>query len=396
MDHTASDDPRPLSRLERIAAAVTLRDYEILAIGPDRERLEAVFDLILLGLIALFEFGLWTLALVTFGAPGWAAASVASLIAAIIIAIDIKMTSSDRMPRGVLRRGPPPRAFFWFLGSRVLISFILAHVTATAVDLVVFRAEALAVMEKERDAANAPLIAEYHQKLAALRAAEVGPLENEVADLMRQRSSALTARAQVGTRIEQTQAEAAKAALDNEREINGVDRSAGDGPLAKDARKRQDLAAQQAQFLAAHRQELAQDADRLGREVAEANRRLAQVQPRFQEAVRKLEVERDSRLTKSTSGPLTVVRGLLKLQSDPEQGPAVWLVSIMAWSGIMVLELAFFLVRSLFKSASIHDAAVNVDVQRRAARLAHGSAEELRELRRRHPLRVVGDDEPAA
>jgi hypothetical protein len=392
----ADNAPQQLSRLVWLAAAATLRDHEILAAGPARERLEAVFDLLLLVLIALFEFSLWCLALVTFGVPGLAAVPVALLIAAIIVAIDIKMTSSDTMPRGVLRAGPPPRSFFWFIGSRILISFVLAHVTATAVDLVVFRDEAVQAMEKERDAANAPLIAEYDRKIAALRAAEVGPIGTEISDLTRRRTDVIAEQAQAAKKIEEVQAQAAMAALDNEREINGIDRPAGDGPLAKDAIARKALAAAQLQFVTARRQQLDEDAERLRQQTGEANRRLAQAQPRFDWEKHSLEEERNARLIKPTNGPLTVARGLLRLQSDPDQAPALWLVTIMAWSGIMVLELAFFLARSIFKSASIHDVTVNVDVQRRAARLAHGSAEELRELRRRHPLRVVGDDEPAA
>jgi hypothetical protein len=88
------------------------------------------------------------------------------------------------------------------------------------------------------------------------------------------------------------------------------------------------------------------------------------------------------------------MRGLLALSADPDASPAVWTVSIMGWSAVMALELAFFLIRSVFRSASIHDAAVNADVQRRAVSLAHSLEDHVREHQPRPRFRVVGEDEP--
>ncbi len=392
----ANDHNAPLSRLEAIAAVVTLKDPDILETCPRRERIEAIHDLILLGLIGLFQFGLWAIAFSKFNAPFPGAMAGALLIAAIIVAIDVRMTASDTLPRGVLRQGPWPRTFYWFLGSRILISLVLANATATGLDLVIFQQEAIQVMEKDRDAQNRPIIAEYDQKLAALRAQEVGPLEIEVASLTDQRTHALSEASRAGDKIASAHDGAAAADLERERQVNGVDaRLQGDGPLAKDAAKRLELATEQALLLAGRQKDLAQDAERLSQESAAANIQLAQVQPRYAAAVRNLESERDARLVKATTGPLTVVLGLLKLRQDPEQGGAVTLVTFLSWSGIMVLELSFFLARSLFKPASFHDLAVNTDLQRRAAALAHDFTEEIRETRRRQPLRVVGDDDPA-
>ena len=104
MDIPLNDGPGPLSPLEAMAASVTLKDHELLAAGPCREKTETVHDLVLLGFIGLFEFGLWTVAFATFGVPLAAAVPSALLIGAIIVAIDVRMTSSDTLPRGVLGR----------------------------------------------------------------------------------------------------------------------------------------------------------------------------------------------------------------------------------------------------------------------------------------------------
>ena len=188
----------------------------------------------------------------------------------------------------------------------------------------------------------------------------------------------LSEQSRAGDKIVSAHEGATAADLENERQLNGVDASRGDGPLAKDAAKRRELAAEQARFLEAHQKDLAQDAARLSEQIAAAENRLAQARPHYAEAERKLENERDGRLAKATGGPLTAVRGLIKLRHDPEQGAAVALVTVLSWSGIMVLELAFFLARTLFKPASVHDLAVNTDVKKpRAALLAHEFTEVL-------------------
>ncbi len=395
MPAPANDQPGPLSRLEALAAAVTLKDDDLLAAGPRRERLEAVHDLGLVVLVGLLQFGVWGAAFITFGAPLLAAIPSALLISAIITAVDVRIVASDTTSRGVLRQGALPWSFWWMLGCRLFISLVLANVTSTAVDLLVFRPEAIQAAEKERNANNRPLMADYEQRLAALRARELGPLEDEIANLTNQRAHVLSERSRAGDKIVTAREDAASADLERERQVYGVDaRAAGDGPIAKDAAKRRELAAEQAQFLADRQRGLAQDADRLGQEITAASTRLTQMRPRFAEEVRKLEAERETRLIKATSGPLTVVMGLLRLREDPERGPSVWFITFLAWSGVMTLELAFFLVRLVFKPASVHDLAVNTDTQRRAATLAHDFADHIREARRRQPLRVVGADDP--
>lgn len=391
----ANDDASPMSRLEAVAAAVTLRDDQILAAGPRRERLEAVHDLGLVVLVAVLQFGLWAAAFITFGAPVLVAVPSALLVSAIITAIDVRIVASDTVSRGVLRQGPLPQSFWWMLGCRFIISFVLANVTSTAVDLLVFRPEAIQAAEKERNENNRPLIADYEQRLTALRAREIEPLENEIASLVTQRSRALGQQSQAGEQLVAAREDAAAADLEQGRQVHGLDaREAGDGPIAKDAAKRRELASEQAQFLTERQQSLGRDLDRLSQEIKVATARLDQMRPRFAEDVRRLEAERDARLIKATSGALTVVMGLLRLREDPERGPSVWFITFLVWSGVMTLELAFFLVRLVFKPASMHDLTVNTDTHRRAAMLAHEFAEHVREVRRRQPLRVVGDDDP--
>jgi hypothetical protein len=236
-------------------------------------------------------------------------------------------------------------------------------------------------------------LALYAQQLTALRAQEEGPIASEIASLSEQRARLLGDQARTAEKVESAQEEGAAADLENERQVGGVDgRPRGDGRLANDAAKQKELAGQQVRFLAEHKKDLAQDSDRLAQQIAAARQQQEQIQPRYIEAAHRLEQERDGRLIQPTSGPLTVVLGLMKLRDDPEKGPAVWAVTVAAWSSVMVLELAFFLVRTVFRSASNHDFALNIDVQRRAAREVHRFAADVRDVRQRQPLRVVGGD----
>jgi hypothetical protein len=392
----ANDDhPTPLSPLERVASLITLKDTTLLTLSPHHERLATVHDLVLLGFVWLLQFALWTIAFATYGAPLPAAIPAGVLVGTLIALLDIRLLASDTAPRGVLRRGPMPGAYFWFIGSRVLISLLLASVTATALDAVVFRDEALQVIKRETDERNAPIIAEYDAKLGALRDEEVGPLQNEVAKLTEQRTKALSEATDAASKIRAAHEQASAADLDQEREHNGVQRPGGDGPLEQDAAKRQALAAEDAQFLASSQKSLAETAVGLGTQIANANLRLSQAQGRYTSAANKLDAQRDGRLQKAASGPLSALTGLNKLRSDPDRGDTVWTVTLGAWAFVMTLELGYFLARAVFRPASFHDLALNADLRRRAARLAREHEEELRAGRRRPPLHVVGDREDA-
>ena len=392
-DPEPPDHPEPLSRLVSIAVAIVLRCPDALAAGPRRERLEALHDLYLLGLLGIFEFGLWTTAFITYGVPVFVAAPAGLLVALMIVEIDVRMTASDTAPRGILRAGPRGRGFWGFLASRILISLILAQVTASALDMTIFRGEALQVMDAKLDAANAPVRAAYNQRLAELRAETVTPSESEVADLTRQRDQALAGRFHAGDDMLAAENASLAADLEREQQDGGIGgRRPGHGVLAIDAEEQRNLATARARNLAARKSELGADADDLSPQINAAKIQLASALQRFNAEARQLRAERDGQLLRPTTGPLTVALGLMALQADPHDGPAVWAVSIMASSAIMALELAFFLVRSVFRSASVHDAYVNVDTQRRVVTLAHDLEHHVRQQRRRPPLRVVEDD----
>lgn len=383
----------PLSRLVSIAVAAILRCPDALAAGPGRERLEALHDLYLLGLLGLFEFGLWTIAFITYGVPVMAAAPAGLLVALMIVEIDVRMTASDTAPRGILRAGPRGPGFWGFLASRILISLILAQVTASALDMTIFRAEALQVMDAKVDAANAPMRAAYDQRIAAIRAEMVSPLEAEIADLTRERDQALADRSHAGVEVLAAQNASLAADLEREQQDGGIGgRLRGHGVLAVDAEEQRNIAAAKAGNLAKRKMDLAAEADQLTGQIDGANARLVNALARFNAQSQQLRAERDSQLLKPTNGPLTVALGLMALQADPQDGAAVWAVSIMASSAVMALELAFFLVRSVFRSASVHDAYVNADTRRRAVTLAHELENHVRQQRGRPPLRVVEDD----
>jgi hypothetical protein len=383
-----------LTRLESLAAKVTLKDIELLGAGPARERLETVHDLVFVAVTGSLQLGLWTLVFAMFGVPPVAAFAVGLLVATVVVLIDIRMLASDTHPRGVLRNGPHRKDFWAKLGARLLISLVLSNVTAVGVDLIAFRDEAVEAMEADRDHRNQPILTEYEAGIQAARQRVLGPADAHRATLLSRRATAARAAATAQQAADAAYSESQAADLERERQVGGVmERVEGDGPLAKDAAKRRDLARERISYLAAQRKEAEVQDRQAAQELAAADAQLAAAQAQLNREIATLRRERDDRLQQATNGPLTVVLGMLKLRSDPVYRPAVLLVSLLAWSGIMVLELGFFLSRSVFRAASVHDLGVNTDARRRAADMAHHFSDHIQRVRQRHPLRVVGDND---
>ena len=389
-------DALPLSRVERAAAFFTLTDPGVLIDCHSAKRQEVVHEFLMLCVMGLLFLVVWTTTMTAVSIKWWQAFPVSALVVALILLFDVRLTVSDTDPRGILRNGPPPRSFYGRIAARFLISLLLNTGTAVGVDLFVMRDEALKAMAEEVDGKNEPIRAEYERRIGSLRAQDLAPVEQHIADL--RTSLDVVARNQAQAENERLAAftESQAQDLEAERQDNGIGgRRHGHGDLAKDAERQREQARDRIQMAEAREQELAAQRTAFEREASSANDRLTAAREQFRRDAAALLKERDARLIRPTNGPMAVVLGWLRLQRDPETGTAVHLTTLVAWITMMTLELAFFLARVVFKGASIYDARINTRMRREAVRLAADFSAEVAETRRRPALRIVAENGPA-
>jgi len=388
-------DNQPLSVLEKVAAFFTLTDPDLLIHCHAAKRQEVVHEFFMLCAMGLLFLVVWVTTMTAVGIAWLRAAPVSILIVAIILLFDVRMTASDTDPRGILMSGPMSKSFVGRVVARLLISLLLNTGTAIGVDLFVMRDEALKIMALEIDAKNAPIRREYDNRIAALRGLDVAPIEQKIADQGKRLDAITDSETQADTDRQKAFTDSQAQDLESERQDNGVGgRDHGHGDLAKDAERQRDLARDRVRIADAQKKELSEQQSALETQVSTMTSQLTTARNQYRNDVALLQKERDMRLLRPTDGPMTVVLGWLKLQSNSETATAVHLTTLIAWITMMTLELAFFLCRVVFKSASIYDTRINTRMRREAVQLASEFAADVAEARRRPPLRIVAANEP--
>lgn len=388
--------PNRFDLLVRIAAIITSKDPEVLARAPLGERIEVLHDWVALLLLGIFELALWTFALTALGWPVVGALPCALVIALIILCMDIRLTSSDNAPRGVLRRGRPDRREQASrLGTRLLIAVFASAIPAAGAHIAMFRDEAIVAQEEDRHNRNAPIIAQIERRIAALRQERLGAVNATIDQLVAEREALITAKRQSDEMIASSFDQRQTADLERSRQLSGLgDREKGDGVLAQDAKFR---AAQAEEQIAAARK----DAERITARIAIIDQEVPlneQIRSRLlrelEPEIARLREEGEARLEKSTDGIVTAALGVQKLHSDPGRSFVMWALTLMVYVGILFIEMSFF-IRLMFKPASVYDALLTIDRQLFVARASHSFSSELANLRERTPLRVIPRDQAA-
>lgn len=387
----------PLTLLEKVAAFFTLSDPGILVQCHAAERQRVVHEFIMLCSMGLLFITIWTVVMTMFGIARFSALLIAVLIVAIILFFDVRMTATDTHPRGILRNGPYPRSFYWRLASRLAISVLLNVGTAVGVDLYIMRDEALKAEALDVEAKNAPIRAEYERRIEALRQLEVVPAENRVKNLTGRLDVIVKGRAAARQAWSDAFAASQAQTLEMRRQDDGFgDRLVGHGKLARDAQEQSDLAREQMQVAQARQAQLDGEQQSAQLQLDAARGDLSSANKQFGKDKTALLVERDGRFVHTTSGPMAVVLGWLKLQSNVEIAVAVRLTTSIAFLTVMTLELAFFLCRVPFKGEQMHDVRLRDRMRREVVTLGADFAAQVREARQRAPLRVVADNEDNA
>lgn len=373
---------RPLSRLHRTAAFLTLTDPEILETLGAGDRDRVLFDFFALVASGIVLSVLWT---VTLSAFDIATITVAIPVAAVVITIlilEVRMAASDTRPRGVLAAGQTPLSFYAMLAVRLVIALCMSSVTAVGVDLLILRSETARLLTTQNREANAKIFASYDAKIAEIRGS-LHPLEKALGEVATDRRRISNQRAHLDTVIAEASARARAFDLEKSRQLDGVgNRVEGRGKLYRDAEKQQELTRKEEAELRQRLHQLAAAEARADVEVTRQTSHLAREKGRVDSEIARLVDERDTRLHQPLAdGPIERVVALMKLRADPEKGAAVTAITIVAFLASLILEMCFLLARVLFRPASLYEIRLNKQLKEKAVIAANEFRQNVADVR---------------
>jgi hypothetical protein len=370
-----------------IECAQESRTFDQLTIG-----LNAV-SLLLAGVLALVA---WSAFFLQFN-PVWLALPLALLVAAIVFRLDQAMSASDWELAGVLRQGPLPREWYYKVGARVLVAWLLAYATALGLMLALFSDAITNHLQIERSKANVPIDQEYSALKDDLRRRLVAPLETELAALNSQRSHLQTNVQANLNRQDDALARASAARIEADREkvggqVAGQRYIPGEGPRWAEAQRQQKEADRLSSIATANVGGLESQIREAHVRIDSKSAELRQANQEFARQISELDKRKlsDPRFIPVRDDPLMRYVAFEEMKSDPKQGAAVSHLSFMAQMLLLTLELAFLLVKLVFAPASVYTVRLITKTKLEAAHVAGDFAGNRDEMRRqRPPLRVV-------
>lgn len=360
---------------------------------------------IILNAISLVLAGV--LALVAWGAffwqfnPAWVALPLAGLMAAVIFRLDQSMASSDWQLAGVLRQGPLPSAWYWKVGARVLVAWLLAYGTALGTMLALFSDAITNHIQEERAMANIPVETEYAALKDDVRKRSVTPIEAELVALNQQRAQ-LQSNVQANlNRQDEVIGRASTARIEADREkvggrVAGQQYIPGEGPRWAEAQRQQREADRLSDAAASLLASLSTQLKDLQTRLDDKSAELRQANQSYERQRQDLEAQklRDPRYIPVRDDPLMRFMALEAMKANPTTGPAVSHISWIAQVLLLTLELAFLLVKVIFAPASVYTVRLITKTKLEAAGVAGGYGADRDELRRqRPPLRIVPQEE---
>ncbi|HRJ60296.1 MAG TPA: DUF4407 domain-containing protein [Azospirillaceae bacterium] len=158
------------SILLRAAAALTLRDRDLLQDCPAKDRLIVFRDAVLLLLILALTFGVWTLTIATFSHAGpLAAAMIAAVVAGIVYLLDASIAVAGLGVTGPLAAAGKRRFHMPAFVVRLIVAGGLSFATGAALTAVIFQDKLLERRAEELEREYAAVVAAYDHRIAAIR-----------------------------------------------------------------------------------------------------------------------------------------------------------------------------------------------------------------------------------
>lgn len=344
-------------KLLQLACTIAHADIDLAETANPIDRITIQSNAVMLLLIATLALVAWYAFFSTFLAPS-VAASLATLMAAIIFMLDRAMAASDWELAGVLASRPPSPTYWVKLATRVAVAYVLALATAQGAALV-FCGDAIRErLQREQTQANAPLLKEYADRIEGQRVARIGIVEREIAALRDEQARVQKSLLTSDLQVQRLRDDAANAAVEKQRQLDGgvVGYAAGDGKLYRGAAALHATATASAKSITAESRLATERYDSLTAAIQARAKAIDAINDHVAKLLKEgeLSLRKDDRWVPMNDGPLKRWTALEALRADPETGPAVRSFSNIATAVLMVLELAFLAMKCLFSPASVY------------------------------------------
>ncbi len=367
----------------RFACIVANADHDLIANGNRIDRMTVGGNAAALLLTGTIAMSAWSVFFASF-MPGYAAIPAGLLVAATIFMLDRAMSGSDWEFSGIL--GGRRCTLWWAkLALRCGVATVLATSTATGMLLALCSSAIDGRLQAQRAAMNAPVRAEYDERRLEAARRIVGPRQAEVdaingeRDRVQRRMSELqgtiaaTGRAASDARIEAARQEAG--------DLKGY--RPGRGPRFQDAMRMEREFVATAASASAELPLLVQRFDHLGRELERKGTELRQAHAELEAAHARIDQQlaADPRWQPERSGPVSRWMVLEELHNSADTGPAVRRFEWLFMTTMLVLELSFLAIKTLFSPASVYTVQLVRRTKEAAAREAHAHRRYLHALR---------------
>jgi hypothetical protein len=375
-----------------VACFVTRADLDLALESNRVDRLTILFNAALLACAGLVQSLVWPGFFCSF-LPALAGIPMGLLVAAIVFLMDQAIAASYWELSGVLRT----RGYDWkhlaTLGGRALLALALSWVGAIGATLWLFRGTIDQRMVQDRTKQNAVVEAEYTARRAELSARMVEPVEKELAARREQRAALQRRFDTAGQERDAEAKNVSNARLEADRQLDGGLHGyvRGDGPLRRDALRRQREADLLRAAAAAEMRDSRERVATLDREIATLTTALQEQTDKLGARSVELDAEKhaDSRWSPPANDPILRHAALKAIKADPVKGPAAREFGFMMNALLLVLELSYLFVKVFCAPASVYTVRLITRTKREAAAVSVEFARDLTEIHGQRPLRAV-------
>ena len=362
-----NEQPRVLSPFMLFVCMMMRIEPDLLAMAPLRDHLTVLFEFYLLTLVSAISGAAWAAFWSVF-LPLWGAIPMGCVSFAFIFLLDQAIAACSAKLAGFLKNPAPDWSYITQMVAvaRLSITMILSLATSWGAEMAMAHHAIVRAAAEIRQTKQQAVDDHYYRLEDKLRHDHFGVLIDEQSALNKtiSENQPLLDRARREAAAAGYEAEAAR--------IEQHRQATGEGPRQKGKKKLYGLA---------------EDAETAANgRLAAANRNIEIYQPRLSAAqdrlkivlpqlagaediikddIAALEAERRASAVPAGLDPVIAATALSRVEADPVDGPAA---RSFGWGAMLVLvtiELAFFLVKTVFSATSVYTAIVISDTKRR-------------------------------
>lgn len=382
-----------MARVLSIACWITRDDPELALESKTRDQRTIISTATALVTCTVFAFVMWD-ALFSMFFPPLPSAGLALLMAAVLFQLDQAFSASTYELAGVLRTTPHGRDYYVKLLSRCSLTLVFSFCTGLAATIVYSKGATGDLMQKERTAANHKIEEEYRLLKASL-SDRMAPLDTELGALQSQRESVRSQIAEHRTLVDEADQSEATSRIEAQREEDGLDhRDEGRGEKYRDALRLQAEAMRSAARAREEIARLSEDVKGIDEGIASLKTGRLNLGREIDDGIQALDAKksRDPRWIPERDDPIKRIKALWKLRADPEEGPVLMWISGSIMLLLIIVELSFVLIRSVYAPSSVYMVRLIADIKADAVGVTAAYQRKMEEVhkRPRGRFRVVG------